>query len=215
LVNGPVVIGYIHGGWVRAEFLTSMLNACSGPKASQAVGGAISTTAGPLIALARNVLVGQFLEGPFEWLLFIDTDILFTEDAPDRLLASALADDLPVVSAMYHVFEQDKKIPAVYLNMAEPPVLDLQAAEIRPGAGTVRVTATGAGFLLINRKVLEEIRERSDGEHCWFREATIEGRDIGEDVSFCLRVAMAGYSVHVNTDVQVGHMKTALLGEVN
>jgi GT2 family glycosyltransferase len=37
---------------------------------------------------------------------------------------------------------------------------------------------------------------------------------MGEDLTFCLRAAAAGYPIHVHTGVQVGHMKSTTLGKV-
>lgn len=37
---------------------------------------------------------------------------------------------------------------------------------------------------------------------------------MGEDLTFCLRCAAAGIPVHVHTGVQVGHMKSVMLGNV-
>jgi GT2 family glycosyltransferase len=209
------VFGYVHGGWCRAEFVSSLLNALSGPQASKVVGGAFSTTAGPLLALGRNTLTTHFLQTDVEWLCMVDTDIVFAGDTADRLLASADPAERPVVGSLYHVFEHDRPVPATWYNAAQAPVLDLRNKDVGEDCGLVEVTATGCGFLLVHRDVFLKIREEGDGEPCWFREATIDGKDIGEDVSFCLRVRMCGWPVYVNTDLQVGHIKHGMLGKVN
>jgi hypothetical protein len=43
----------------------------------------------------------------------------------------------------------------------------------------------------------------------------VDGRQQGEDLSFCLRCAMAEIPVYVHTGVQVGHMKAVQLGQVS
>jgi hypothetical protein len=38
---------------------------------------------------------------------------------------------------------------------------------------------------------------------------------MGEDLTFCMRAAAAGLPIHVHTGIQVGHVKTTVLGKVN
>jgi GT2 family glycosyltransferase len=209
------MLGYIHGGWIRAEFLNSVLNAVSGPNADEAIGGVISSSAGPLVAMSRNLLAAQFLDSDLEWLLSADTDIAFSTSSISRLLAEADPVERPIVSALYHVFDQGRKVPAAYLNMTDGSELDLRPVEPASEAGVFRVAAVGCGFLLVHRTVFEEIRKENMGKHCWYREVTIDGRDFGEDISFCLRALTAGFPIYVNSDVRVGHIKSAMLGEVS
>ena len=56
--HGPVMLGYIHGGTVRAEFMASVLAVLAGPHTSPLIGGVVDGSAGPLVAMARNMLVG-------------------------------------------------------------------------------------------------------------------------------------------------------------
>jgi len=214
MVQGPVMLGYVSGGTCRVEFLGAVLNAVSGPDADPAIGGVISSSAGPLVALARNLLAEQFLTYELEWLCMVDTDIVFAPDAVSRLLEDADPIHRPVVSALYYIFEDGQKIPAAYVNMSEGSELDIHPIEDIRDDQIVRVFSVGAGFLLVHRSVFETIKKDSAGERCWFREGVIAGRDFGEDVSFCIRAAISGFPVHVNTGVQVGHIKSAMLGEV-
>ena len=214
MVQGPVMLGYVSGGWVRAEFLGSVLNAVSGPDSDPAIGGVISSSAGPLLALGRNLLVEQFLSYDLEWLCSVDTDIVFATDAVSRLLKDADPIHRPIVSALYYIFEDGVKMPAAYENCSEDETLDIHPIEDYVEDSVMRVFGVGAGFLLVHRSVFETIRKDSAGERCWFREGVIAGRDFGEDMSFCIRAAISRFPVHVNTGVQVGHIKSAQLGEV-
>jgi GT2 family glycosyltransferase len=208
------MLGYTSGGTCRVEFLGSVLNAVSGPECDPAIGGVISSSAGPLLALGRNLLVEQFLSYDLEWLCTVDTDIVFATDAVSRLLADADPIHRPIMSALYYIFEDGQKIPAAYVNMSEDEELDIHPIENIKDDQVVRVFSVGAGFLLVHRSVFETIKKDSAGERCWFREGVIAGRDFGEDVSFCIRAAISSFPVYVNTGVKVGHVKSAMLGEV-
>ena len=73
--------------------------------------------------------------------------------------------------------------------------------------GTVlKVGGCGAGCLLIHRRVLQAI----GGD--WFSEITRDGRVFGEDLSFCVRAAGAGFGVHADTGARAGHVKTTVVG---
>lgn len=213
-MSGPVMVGFVHGGWIRAEFLNAVLNAVSGPDSDPAIGGVISSSAGPLLALGRNNLVAQFLDSDFDWLCSIDTDIVFATDTVSRLLESADPVETPIMSAVYHVFDNGVKVQSVYMNMSGGTELDVKNVEITSEDSVVEVFAVGAGCLLVHRSVFEKIKKGTNDEPCWFREVVIDGRDFGEDISFCLRANVAGFPICVNTGVQVGHIKSAMLGSV-
>lgn len=226
-MSGEVLLGFVSAGMCRVEFMNSVLNAVSGPDADPAIGGVISSSAGPLVALGRNLLVKQFLEHDKEWLCTIDTDIIFAHDTISMLLNAADPFDRPVMSALYHVFWEGEKIPAAYKGVVDAEggltLSHIRYTEVNgyvmvegieaPNPVT-RVDAVGAGCMLVHRSVFERIQKLGSGQPCWFRESVIDGKDHGEDVSFCFRCAAVDAKIYLNTGVQVGHVKSAMLGKV-
>jgi GT2 family glycosyltransferase len=211
-MSSEVIIGYITGGWNRDEFSDSLIMSLL---SDDAVGGYIKVNPGPLVALGRNLLTSQFLGRDQEWLMMVDTDIVFSGNAVSRLLESADPVERPIMSGLYHIFEKGKKVPAVYANVADDPGgIDLVPYDAPDEDIVARAFATGAGFLLVHRSVFEKIKAMSEDQPSWFREIVVDGRDFGEDISFCLRANVAGFPIHVNTGVRVGHIKSAMLGEV-
>jgi len=89
--------------------------------------------------------------------------------------------------------------------------------EVLPENQLVPVSATGTGFLLIHRSVLEKIRETGNNVSApWFQEMAV-GEPMalmGEDMTFCLRAGALGFPTYVHTGIQVGHMKPAMIGKV-
>lgn len=214
-MTGPVMLGYVHGGTVRAEFMASVLAAVSGPDASGLIGGVTDMSAGPLVSLARNMLMTRFLESALDWLWCCDTDIMFTPALPGRLLAAADPDDRPVMSGLYHLSLGAEPVPAMFTaggnagRLTFTPVRDYE-----PGA-VIRVDGVGAGCLLIHRAALETMRDTHDGQPLWWREVIHDTQYVGEDLSFCIRAAAAGIPVHVDTGAQAGHLKTVILGQAS
>lgn len=213
------VIGYVHGGTVRAEFCASLLaTAMEGATPLDAV---LTLASGPNISTARNKLVSDFLARQrADWLLMCDTDMVFAPDALTRLIEAASKTYAPITGALCYSQNDGASdpYPVMYELVQEPgkPMAFTRPASWAEDA-LVRVSATGAAFLLLHREALEAVRDGKDPAAPWFRETAIPGAPLalmGEDMTFCLRAAAAGIPVHVHTGVQVGHMKPVMLGKL-
>ena len=208
------VIGYVHGGTVRAEFCASLLAACmEGPVPVDAV---LAVGSGPNISHARNMVARKFLEDPRQppWLFMCDTDMVFGPDVIGRLVKAADPVARPVVGALCYSQNTDGGDP--YPTMYELAERDGQLAFVRYAkwrdGAVVRVTATGAAALLIHRTALEAVEKHAgDAAAPWFRESPVGTALVGEDLTFCLRLGAAGIPVHVHTGARCGHMKTTML----
>jgi GT2 family glycosyltransferase len=211
------VIGYCRSPYVCGEFSESLLaTAMEGPTPLDAV---IAVPSGPNISHARNNVVRRFLEQQrAPWLLMVDTDMVFAPDALHRLILAADPVERPVAGAL--CYSQDEAGSGEH----RPTMYELIERDGKPGFARYRtwpedecfrVGATGAAFLLMHRRVLEKISAAGkDPVAPWFRESVLGGLLCGEDMTFCLRAAMAGVPVHVHTGVQVGHVKPVMLGKV-
>jgi len=208
------VIGYVHGGTVRAEFCASLLAACmEGPVPVDAV---LAVGSGPNISHARNMVARKFLEDPRQppWLFMCDTDMVFEPNTVGRLVKAADPVARPVVGALCYSQNTDGGDP--YPTMYELAETGGQLAFVRysrwRGGAVVRVTATGAAALLIHRDALTAVEKHAgDAAAPWFRESPVGSALVGEDLTFCLRLGAAGIPVHVATSVKAGHMKTTML----
>jgi GT2 family glycosyltransferase len=208
-VADRAVVGYVHPGTVRAEFMASLL--------AIAPVRTLPVQSGPRISEARNLLVRRFLEGDATWLFMVDTDMVFAADAVDRLVAAADPVERPVVGGLTYC-------PG--LLGAEPDPTMFQRVDVRgepglihyrdwPRGECVQVAATGAAALLIHRTALERVAKTAEDPAApWFCESRLGGLLIGEDLTFCLRCADAGIPVWVHTGVQFGHVKSVMLGTV-
>ncbi|HSZ41807.1 MAG TPA: hypothetical protein VK817_17770 [Trebonia sp.] len=209
------VIGYVHGGLVRAEFAASLLAVCMEGKT--AVDAVIAVGSGPNISTARNMVTRSFLEErTADWLFMCDTDMWFPPDTVDRLVAAADPVERPVVGGLCFSQNTDNGGGEPYSTMYELAERDGELCFVRykkwPEDACVPVSATGAACLLVHRTALETVAKRTgDKAAPWFRESTAGSALIGEDLTFCLRCAAAGVPVHVHTGVKAGHMKTTML----
>jgi GT2 family glycosyltransferase len=211
-----VVIGYVHGGTVRAEFCASLLAVCM--EGETAVESVLAVGSGPNISTARNMVVRRFLEEQqAPWLLMLDTDMWFERDLLDRLIVAADPVERPVTGALCYSQNTDNGGGEPYSTMyelAESPEGELCFVRYKewPEDACVRVSATGAACLLMHRTALDAVAKRSNDRAApWFRESVTGSALVGEDLTFCLRCGAAGIPVHVHTGVRVGHMKTTML----
>jgi GT2 family glycosyltransferase len=213
-VADHAVIGWIHGGTVRAEFCASLLSIAM--EGSTPLDAILTLESGPNISTARNKLCDDFLRGQTApWLFMVDTDMVLQADALDRLIAAADPAERPVLGGLCWSLSQGERYPTMY-ELVQCPDKELAFRRRRewPEDSVVRVSATGAACLLVHRDALEAVEKISnDPPAPWFRESAAGGRCalIGEDLTFCLRCAAAGIPVHVHTGVRAGHMKTTML----
>jgi GT2 family glycosyltransferase len=208
------VIGYVHGGTVRAEFCASLLAVCM--EGETRVRTVVALESGPNISTGRNLVVREFLDGNLApWLFMCDTDMVLEPDTVDRLVAAADPAERPVVGGLCFSLSQGQKYPTMYeLVEGAPGGLAFRRYREWPQDACVRLSATGAACLLVHRDALLAVEKHAnDPAAPWFRESAIGAPMslMGEDLTFCLRCAAAGIPVHVHTGVKAGHMKTTML----
>lgn len=215
-VTGRAVIGYCHPGTVRAEFCASLISTVM--EAATAIDAVLTYASGPNISTARNKICDDFLTRQHApWLLMADTDMVFAADALDRLVRAANPLERPIVGALCYSQNDGAADPhpVMYeLQQKDSGELAFTRPAIWQRDAVVRVSATGAAFLLIHRTALERIAKTSDDIAApWFRESAVGAplSLMGEDMTFCLRCAAAGIPVHVHTGIRAGHMKTTML----
>jgi len=214
--DGSVLLGYIHAGDVRAEFMRSVLDVTAGPDADRKIGGVLDATAGSLIAKARNLLVQQFLSTAREWLWMVDTDVVFSQRALPLLAEIADAATSPVVTGVVQIVKADgTRFPSVFsLDVLSPGGMRIEPLPMAgwPRSESFTVDACGAACLLVHRSVFAKIAA-GDGP-VWFLPIEVDNGLVGEDVSFCMRAGAVGARPVVAARVLCGHVKPVVIGSI-
>ena len=149
---------------------------------------------------ARDRICSMAIREKFDWMLQIDSDMTFPEDA----LCKMLDKDLDVMTGVY-VGKQEHHKPVIFTELhpddenAGPyakkhGIGELMKEEVFPVAGA------GAGFLLVREHILRIMRIHL---HEWFRPYL----GLGEDVSFCQRCTELGVKVYADQSFPMGHIK--------
>lgn len=212
-----LVIGNINPGAVSSAFTDRLLRTIGYDRHNgNRIAGWNLIECSANVSSGRNALVEWFLGSRADWLMQIDSDMVWQPDAIHQLLAAADPEKYPVVGGLCFAQEGDT-------GLIWPTLFDLIGTEEEPQLirydtwepdTLFRVAATGAAFLLTHRGVLEAIRDRKFSRaYPWFQERELGGERSGEDATFCFRVAAVGSSVHVHTGVAIGHIKKHVVTE--
>lgn len=149
----------------------------------------------------------------FDELMWIDSDISFDADDVARLRGH----DLPVVAGIY-----PKKGVQDFAVHLEPGTEELKVGD---GGGLYDVRYVGAGFLLTQRVVYDDVQRTFSLPVCNARfglpsvpyflpmvvvdEQAAGGSGywyLGEDYAFCERARLAGHKIVIDTTIRLGHV---------
>jgi hypothetical protein len=221
------VICYIHPGQVHSDFMECVLDLLLYDTALHKRivdgGGRLAVQASANLSGPRNGLVRQFLAyGQADWLFMVDTDMTFSPDTLERLLEFADPDKAPIVGGLCFGFDENGEVqPTLYGLDGEADDVKVVRYHEWPPDTMWQVAATGAACLVIHRSALEAMRDAQvpnrngrlgfNDAFPWFQETEHDGAPVGEDITFCWRANLLQIPVHVNTAVQVGHIKKRLL----
>jgi len=182
----------------RDTVMTGFAHSLAMMTARSAVAGieiGLTTSSGTLIADQRNNLAKATLDEGQDWLLFLDSDMVFPSDALLRLLAR----NAPIVTCNYST----RRAPAEPVAFKRIGTLEKLYTE-EDSTGVEACAANGMGVALIHRTVFEQTPKP------WFNIPYIPSSDgnWGEDVWFCNAARKAGFDVLVDHDLskQVRHI---------
>lgn len=221
--SNDVVLAYLHPNQVGHNFHQSLLRMVMFDMANgQRLGQYLTMRAGSGgIVEARNEVWDQFmaLDSRPEWCLWIDADMGFDCDALHQLLEVADPVERPIVGALCFAWKEVQPDGlGGYHCVARPTIFDwiehpdghkrFTGVDDYPRGEVVKCAGTGTAFLLVHRTVIEKVAESVDEQGRWFdRLKGSDGSRLGEDISFCVRAASAGFPIHVHTGVVTNHLK--------
>ena len=162
-----------------------------------------------VVSRARNLLVRDFLETDCTDLMFIDSDINFEPESIFRLMAWATDPVKGIVAGVPRTRKSDK----VYIAKLDQ---DEEGVTMN-GMGLVRAQRVATAFMLVQRKVFEDLIEKhpewayqdhitKTNLHAVFDFKVTEEGYMGEDFLFCDRAREQGYEVWIDPTIKLGHM---------
>lgn len=145
----------------------------------------------------------------FEWILWVDSDIVLNPEALLKVWSSADKISRPVVTGTYFVSKENEATlmtpyPALW-NWTDNEY-SIAYLHPLPFDSLVEVGCSGFGFLLMHRSVGKKMRDHH-GERPFFNETGIREKFISEDINFFRAMKDAGIPLHAHTGALVQHMK--------
>lgn len=168
-----------------ADFLTSKFD-------NYEPGVKLSVARGSLLCQQRTDLVEDALASKCDYILFVDDDMVFSQDTIQLLL------------------EADKDIIAANcVTKTMPPVPTARSLPGKPiytrpdSTGVEEVLTVGTGIMLIKSSVFAKLPKP------WFSQPWLaNGNQQGEDVYFCQKARAHGFSIYISHDVSKNVLHT-------
>lgn len=150
-----------------------------------------------LIYVAREKIAQHAVERGFDYVLFVDSDMVF----PPDLIAQLLKHDKDIVSGACFA-RKAPHFPCFFSSISSEKCQPMTEYS----RGLVEVAGVGAACVMIKTQVFKDIY--ASGQLCYFPIV-----NLGEDVAFCRRAIELGYKVFVDTNLQIGHIGSKIYGE--
>lgn len=157
----------------------------------------ISFISGSLIYDARNKLAAQAVKFGADYVLWLDSDMVFEPDMFKQLMEHMK--DKDIVSGLY--FRRAKPFTPVIFSKLEitDEKTTWEGYDDYPENSVFEVEGIGFGCVLLKTSVLIDI---ASNFKTWF--APIGG--VGEDLSFCARARELGYKIWLDSSIKCGHV---------
>ncbi len=176
-MSSHVVICIPSGDMVHTDFMLSVIHVM---QRGRAAGFRISlvNSKSSIVSVSRNLAVEAGRETKAEWMLFLDSDMVF----PSDIIARLMGHGRPVVGATY----PRKILPIAFIgNRLDGAPFSLD------DKGLVEASRLPAGCLLIKSEIFDHMK--MPFFRCGYDEQT--GEVLGEDFWFSDRLRTLGYSL--------------------
>lgn len=168
-----------------------------------------TTVKNTMIYSARNLIAANAIDAGFDRVLWLDSDMIFPHDMISRLCAAMDATGAGLVTGLYFT----RKIPIkpnifshLWYNELDDG-LDAGATMIyRYPKDIIEIKACGFGCCLTSVDLIKRVGDKFGSPF-----TPVDG--MGEDLSFCYRVAQLGEKMFCDTRISCGHVGNAVFDE--
>ena len=201
-----VVIGSCDNGYVDSDFFASVVDLLTFPEYPVNIFGNIRSS-GALVHKNRENIIKHFLgDTTADWLLFVDSDILFEARDVLFLCDTANKENKKVVSGLYFSpgpINDQFPFPEAFDKTEKGylPLIDI------PKDSVINVDAAGLGFMLIHRTVFNIILSKYSISDIFVSST------YGENIEFCRKAQEFGIDIYLDTRVDIKHIKRFAMGK--
>jgi GT2 family glycosyltransferase len=158
---------------------------------------------GSLVYDARDAIVNAAIERGYDYILFADSDMVFSAEDLKKLLAH----DVGIVSGLY-ISRDGRNQNVIYkeiITRRRFPYRQPKLIVDDTSTGFAPVSACGFGFALVKVEVVKCMLKK-------FKSLFEPFKGVGEDIAFCIRAKQCGYTIYCDRDVKLGHVGEAVYG---
>ena len=146
----------------------------------------------------------------FDWILWVDSDIVLTEDALQKVWSCADKNIRPVVTGTYFISKENEQslmtpYPALF-NWVKGNEYEIGYIHPLPKDTLVQIGSAGFGFVLMHRNAITEMR-KVHGTKPYFNETGVGERFVSEDINFFRMMFQANVPLYAHTGALVKHIK--------
>lgn len=158
---------------------------------------------GSLIYTSRDDLARYAMKEGFDYVLWLDSDMVFPEDFHERMLKTLTENNLDILSGIYYK-RKPPYSPVIFDKMQlKGKIWDYSWLEDVPDS-LFEVGACGFGCVLLKTEVLMSVQLK----HGYLFHPMQNG---GEDVAFCVRARDCGYKIMCDPTIVCGHVGNVVI----
>lgn len=153
---------------------------------------------GSLIYTSRNELAAYAMKNGYDYVLWLDSDMVFSPDLLDRMLQIVQDNDIKFLTGLY--FRRVPPYSPVLFQTMDPKPEGWRFTGVEHiPEERFEVGACGFGCVLMATEVLLDVRLK----HGYLFDPIGRG---GEDISFCWRARDCGYKIICDPSLVIGHV---------
>ena len=157
----------------------------------------VTFSCGSLVYDSRNTLARKAIEGEFDRVLWLDSDMTFPPDLYAKLSAH-LDNGLDFVTGLYYKRKQPVQ-PTVFSCIYVEDMIPRADVFTEIPGGLFEVAACGFGAVMMRAEVLKKVAAK-------FGLPFSPVLGFGEDISFCMRATETGFKMYCDPTIQLGHI---------
>ena len=153
---------------------------------------------GSLVYTARNALLDTAIKAEADWMLWLDSDMVFKPDLLENLMRTADEQNAEFVTGVYY-----RRVEPY-----TPTLFETLELGDKPGWSNVddildhpfEVAGCGFGCVLLNTQVVFDVCGKFGAN------PFTPMMEMGEDLAFCWRARQCGYKIIADPSIPLGHM---------
>lgn len=154
---------------------------------------------GSLVYNARNNLARQAIKSEADWVLWLDSDMVFGPDLLQRMMTVCTENNIDFLTSICFR-RKPPYTPCLFDKLERSERGANYTALLSVPDGRFKVGGCGFAGVLMSTDVLLSVASKFEGRMF----EPING--FGEDVAFCWRARQCGYDIWCDSDIELGHV---------